>query len=142
MLMLLRMPGMRCSMRRICQAITACGTSVHVRCRVFVNAMLSGVQQRNLEAAWGCPVLDRVGLIIGIFAQRARTREARLQVLCLFWHCSTSYSLIMLLGVLACMPREGFMLSNCQVALGVIVWPLGRAPGQQSACFGRWRWRR
>ena len=43
--------------------------------------MLSGVQQRNLEKAWGRPVVDRVGLIIDIFAQRARTREAQLQVL-------------------------------------------------------------
>ncbi|BDA45810.1 probable GTPase HflX [Coccomyxa sp. Obi] len=48
--------------------------------KVFVNCMLSGVQQRNLEIAWKRPVLDRVGLIIEIFAQRARTREARLQV--------------------------------------------------------------
>ena len=50
-------------------------------CRVFVNHMLSGVQQRNLERAWGRPVVDRVGLIIGIFAQRARTKEAQLQVI-------------------------------------------------------------
>ena len=49
-------------------------------CRVFVNQMLSGVQQRNLERAWGRPVVDRMGLIIDIFAQRARTKEARLQV--------------------------------------------------------------
>lgn len=48
--------------------------------RIFVNATLTGVQQRNLEAALGCSVLDRVGLIIDIFAQRAHTREARLQV--------------------------------------------------------------
>ena len=48
--------------------------------RVVVDAEVSGVQQRNLEAAWGCPVIDRVGLIIKIFAQRAHTREARLQV--------------------------------------------------------------
>eukprot|EP00887_Chlorella_sp_A99_P005965 scaffold29.g5965.t1 len=47
--------------------------------RIFLNAKLSGVQQRNLEAAWGAPVLDRVALILGIFAQRARTHEARLQ---------------------------------------------------------------
>ena len=46
---------------------------------VFVNCALSGVQQRNLEAAWGVPVHDRVGVIIDIFGQRARTREARLQ---------------------------------------------------------------
>lgn len=45
-----------------------------------MNAALSGVQQRNLEAIWGLPVVDRVGLIIDIFSQRARTREARLQV--------------------------------------------------------------
>ncbi|KAI7842133.1 hypothetical protein COHA_004325 [Chlorella ohadii] len=48
--------------------------------RVVVNALLSGVQQRNLERAWGRPVLDRVALIIEIFSQRARTAEARLQV--------------------------------------------------------------
>ena len=47
---------------------------------MYVDAVLSGVQQRNLEAAWGCLVLDRVGLIIGIFGQRARTREAKVQV--------------------------------------------------------------
>lgn len=46
--------------------------------RVFVNALLSGVQQRNLERAWGRPVLDRVALIIEIFNQRARTAEVRL----------------------------------------------------------------
>ena len=45
-----------------------------------MNQMLSGVQQRNLERAWGRPVVDRMGLIIDIFAQRARTKEARLQV--------------------------------------------------------------
>ncbi|KAL4437274.1 hypothetical protein ABPG75_004413 [Micractinium tetrahymenae] len=48
--------------------------------RIFVNHALSGVQQRNLERELGRPVLDRVALIIGIFSQRARTREARLQV--------------------------------------------------------------
>ena len=47
---------------------------------MFVNAILSGVQQRNLESAWGLPVLDRMGLIIEIFGQRARSREALLQV--------------------------------------------------------------
>ena len=52
-------------------------------CRVFVNHMLSGVQQRNLEKAWGRPVVDRVGLIIDIFAQRACTKEAQLQVILL-----------------------------------------------------------
>jgi GTP-binding protein HflX len=44
--------------------------------RIFVNHALSGVQQRNLERAFGVPVLDRVALIIEIFSQRARTNEA------------------------------------------------------------------
>ncbi|KAM0949936.1 putative GTP-binding protein, middle [Dioscorea sansibarensis] len=46
---------------------------------VFVNTILSGVQQRNLEVAWGKPVLDRVGLIIEIFNAHAETKEAKLQ---------------------------------------------------------------
>ncbi|VAI01983.1 unnamed protein product [Triticum turgidum subsp. durum] len=46
---------------------------------VFVNTLLSGVQQRNLEVAWGKPVLDRVGLIIEIFNAHAETKEAKLQ---------------------------------------------------------------
>ncbi|KAK7276689.1 hypothetical protein RIF29_17833 [Crotalaria pallida] len=46
---------------------------------VFVNAILSGVQQRNLERAWNKPVLDRVGLIIEIFNAHAFTKEAKLQ---------------------------------------------------------------
>ncbi|GAA0165812.1 hypothetical protein LIER_21120 [Lithospermum erythrorhizon] len=46
---------------------------------VFVNAILSGVQQRNLERAWNTPVLDRVGLIIEIFNAHAQTKEAKLQ---------------------------------------------------------------
>ncbi|TKV91591.1 hypothetical protein SEVIR_9G106800v4 [Setaria viridis] len=46
---------------------------------VFVNTILSGIQQRNLEVAWGKPVLDRVGLIIEIFNAHAETKEAKLQ---------------------------------------------------------------
>ncbi|XP_048232306.1 GTP-binding protein At3g49725, chloroplastic [Ricinus communis] len=46
---------------------------------VFVNSVLTGVQQRNLERAWGRPVLDRVGLIIEIFNAHAHTKEAKLQ---------------------------------------------------------------
>ena len=46
----------------------------------IVDHALSSVQQRNLEKAWGCKVLDRTGLILEIFGQRARTREGRLQV--------------------------------------------------------------
>ncbi|XP_065874082.1 GTP-binding protein At3g49725, chloroplastic [Euphorbia lathyris] len=46
---------------------------------VFVNSILSGVQQRNLERKWEKPVLDRVGLIIEIFNAHAHTREAKIQ---------------------------------------------------------------
>jgi GTP-binding protein HflX len=47
---------------------------------VAVDAPLSAVQQRNLERAWSCKVIDRTGLILEIFGERARTREGRLQV--------------------------------------------------------------
>ena len=47
---------------------------------VVVDAPLSPVQQRNLEKAWGCKVIDRTGLILEIFGARARTREGTLQV--------------------------------------------------------------
>src|SRR5262249_4533427 len=47
---------------------------------VVVDAALSPVQQRNLEKAWNAKVIDRTGLILEIFARRARTREGRLQV--------------------------------------------------------------
>jgi GTPase len=44
------------------------------------DASLSPVQQRNLETALGCKVIDRTGLILEIFGERARTAEGRLQV--------------------------------------------------------------
>jgi len=47
---------------------------------VVVDTALSPVQQRNLEKAWNCKVLDRTGLILEIFGRRARTREGTLQV--------------------------------------------------------------
>ncbi len=47
---------------------------------VVVNCALAPVQQRNLEEALGAKVLDRTGLIIEIFARRAQTAEASLQV--------------------------------------------------------------
>jgi GTP-binding protein HflX len=47
---------------------------------VIVDASLSPVQQRNLEKAWNAKVLDRTGLILEIFGQRAHTREGVLQV--------------------------------------------------------------
>jgi GTP-binding protein HflX len=46
----------------------------------IVDAALSPVQQRNLERAWGCKVIDRTGLILDIFGERAATREGSLQV--------------------------------------------------------------
>lgn len=46
----------------------------------IINHDLSPVQQRNLERAWKVKVLDRTGLILEIFGERARTREGRLQV--------------------------------------------------------------
>jgi GTP-binding protein HflX len=45
-----------------------------------VDAALSPVQQRNLERAWGCKVIDRTGLILEIFGDRARTKEGVMQV--------------------------------------------------------------
>jgi len=45
-----------------------------------IDAALSPVQQRNLERAWKCKVIDRTGLILEIFGARARTREGQLQV--------------------------------------------------------------
>ncbi|MGE5476154.1 MAG: GTPase HflX [Bacteroidales bacterium] len=45
-----------------------------------VDGHLSPVQQRNLEKAWSCKVIDRTGLILEIFGERARTREGSLQV--------------------------------------------------------------
>jgi GTP-binding protein HflX len=47
---------------------------------VIVDDQLTPVQQRNLERAWDVKVVDRTGLILEIFARRARTREGRLQV--------------------------------------------------------------
>jgi GTPase len=46
----------------------------------MVDASLTPVQQRNLERAWSCKVIDRTGLILEIFGERARTREGALQV--------------------------------------------------------------
>src|SRR5262249_13552171 len=45
-----------------------------------VDAAVSPVQQRNLERAWQCTVIDRTGLILEIFGARARTHEGTLQV--------------------------------------------------------------
>ncbi len=47
---------------------------------VLVDGPVSPVQQRNLEKEWGVKLLDRTGLILEIFSDRARTREGVLQV--------------------------------------------------------------
>ena len=57
------------------EAVSAAAVTVAV-----VDAALSPVQQRNLERDWGCKVIDRTGLILDIFGERARTREGSLQV--------------------------------------------------------------
>ena len=46
----------------------------------IIDATLSPVQQRNLERAWNCKVIDRTALILDIFGERAVTREGTLQV--------------------------------------------------------------
>ncbi len=46
----------------------------------IVDSALTPVQQRNLERAWRCKVIDRTGVILEIFGARARTAEGRLQV--------------------------------------------------------------
>ena len=56
-------------------AVAACEADV-----VIVNHALSPAQERNLERLVQCRVLDRVGLILDIFAQRARSHEGKLQV--------------------------------------------------------------
>lgn len=47
---------------------------------VVIDGSLTPIQQRNLEKKWGVKVIDRTGLILEIFAKRARTAEGRLQV--------------------------------------------------------------
>ena len=47
---------------------------------VVMDCELSPGQQRNLERAWSAKVIDRTGLILEIFGERAQTREGRLQV--------------------------------------------------------------
>lgn len=59
----------------IANAVRANGADV-----VIFNHALSPSQERNLEALCKCRVLDRTGLILDIFAQRARTHEGKLQV--------------------------------------------------------------
>src|SRR5699024_4729587 len=59
----------------IAEAVKATGASV-----VLFDHALSPAQERNLERLCECRVIDRTGLILDIFAQRARTHEGKLQV--------------------------------------------------------------
>ncbi|EEX93436.1 GTPase HflX [Vibrio orientalis CIP 102891 = ATCC 33934] len=61
--------------QEIAQAVQLAGADI-----VIFNHSLSPAQERNLEALCKCRVLDRTGLILDIFAQRARTHEGKLQV--------------------------------------------------------------
>ena len=47
---------------------------------VIVNHNLTPVQQRNLERQWQSKVIDRTGLILEIFGERAHTKEGKIQV--------------------------------------------------------------
>ncbi len=58
-------------------ARTLAATGAHL---AIFNHELSPAQERNLERELGCRVVDRVSLILDIFAQRARTHEGKLQV--------------------------------------------------------------
>lgn len=47
---------------------------------IIVNHNLSPIQQRNLERDWQTKVIDRTGLILEIFGERAQTKEGKIQV--------------------------------------------------------------
>ncbi|AIL65987.1 GTP-binding protein HflX [Rickettsiales bacterium Ac37b] len=47
---------------------------------VIIDEKVSPIQQRNLEKAWKCKVIERTALIIEIFGDRAKTKEGKLQV--------------------------------------------------------------
>jgi len=54
--------------------------SVHQAELVIIDSSLSPIQQRNLEKLWKTKIIDRTGLILEIFGERAQTAEGRLQV--------------------------------------------------------------
>ena len=68
----------------------AAAVACHDAQLVIFNHTLSPSQERNLERKLKCRVLDRTGLILDIFAQRARSHEGKLQVeLAQLQHMST-----------------------------------------------------
>src|SRR5687768_13610003 len=60
---------------RIAEALKAAEVGL-----VVFDCAIAPTQQRNLEKAWSCKVIDRTALILEIFGERARTSEGRLQV--------------------------------------------------------------
>ncbi|XP_037367619.1 LOW QUALITY PROTEIN: putative GTP-binding protein 6 [Talpa occidentalis] len=67
----------RGALRRLTERIRGCREAT----AVFLDVeRLDKPTQRELEAAWAVPVLDRFALVLHIFRRRARSREARLQV--------------------------------------------------------------
>jgi len=70
---------------------------------VVVNESLTPMQVRNLEEALDTEVLDRTGIILQIFSERARTREARLQVMT----ARLQYMLPRLAGMRRNLSRQG-----------------------------------
>ncbi|HEY8892378.1 MAG TPA: GTPase HflX [Clostridium sp.] len=81
---------------------------------VIFDDELSGSQVRNLEEVLGCKVIDRTTLILEIFARRARTREAKIQVEL----AQLKYRLPRLIGL-------GTMLSRTGAGIGT------RGPGEK-----------
>jgi len=71
-------PGMLFGKGKI-EELSAMFKAAHVEL-VLIDGPVTPVQQRNLEKAWGVKLLDRTGLILEIFSDRARTSEGVLQV--------------------------------------------------------------
>ena len=92
---------------------------------VIVDSELEPAQQRNLEREVGLPVIDRTGLILDIFAQRARSAEGKIQVEL----AQLSYNLPRLAG-------RGTMLSRLGGGIGT------RGPGETKLEVDRRRIRR
>jgi GTPase len=61
--------------KEIAEQVTACSADL-----VIFNHQLSPAQERNLERALQCRVVDRVSLILDIFAQRAKSHDGKMQV--------------------------------------------------------------
>lgn len=92
---------------------------------VIFDEELSGSQQRNLESIIGKKVVDRTGLILDIFAQRARSREGKLQV-----------ELAQLAYLLPRLTGKGGLLSRLGGGIGT------RGPGETKLEMDRRRIRR